>query len=113
MNAPAEPAQDSSKMRSMKHPDSARFEQLLAAETLRDMLGDEEAAAALGGDDDVMLWSTERVRKWLVQVGLEDLYGERSDFAFESIMALKHTADQSVLVLLITRENFSLHLYCD
>lgn len=81
MNAPAEPAKDDAKLRSMKHSDSARFEQLLAAEELREMLkdGDDDGAAqmAADGDGDVMLWSTERVRKWLVQVGLDDLYGEQ------------------------------------
>ena len=36
------------------------------------MLEKEERAM----DNDAMMWSTERVRKWLVQVGLEDLYGK-------------------------------------
>lgn len=61
-----------------KHSDSGRFEQLLAAEqaeeeALRDGLLEKEERAM---DNDAMMWSTERVRKWLVQVGLEDLYGE-------------------------------------
>jgi hypothetical protein len=56
---------------SMKPADSARLEQLQEEEML-DMLGS-------GGDVDATLWSTERVRKWLVEVGLPDLYGT---FAF-------------------------------
>lgn len=53
-----------------KASDTARFEQLLQEEQLLSELDEERAV-----DSDAMLWSTERVRKWLVQVGLEDLYG--------------------------------------
>ena len=59
-----------------KHGDSARFEQLLAAEAeeaARDGMLEEEERAM---DNDAMLWSTERVRKWLVESGLEDLYSK-------------------------------------
>jgi hypothetical protein len=53
--------------------DSARFERQLQEEQLLGELDAEQAA-----DSDAMLWSTERVRKWLVQSGLEDLYGNYS-----------------------------------
>jgi hypothetical protein len=56
-----------------KASDTARFEQLLQEEQLLSELDEERAV-----DSDAMLWSTERVRKWLVQVGLEDLYGTPS-----------------------------------
>lgn len=39
---------------------------------------EEEQEDMLMGEEDVMLWSTERVRKWLVQTGLEDLYGKNT-----------------------------------
>lgn len=55
-----------------RHGDSARFEQLLAEEEAsRESLLEEELAI----DNDAMMWSSERVRKWLVEVGLDELYG--------------------------------------
>lgn len=96
MNAPAQPAKDDAKLRSMsvKHADSARFEQLLAAEELNDLLGDDHNGAAGDADGDVMLWSTERVRKWLVQVGLEELYGKDSCTVCFAFSLLPTDADQ-------------------
>jgi hypothetical protein len=64
-----------------KASDSARFEQLLQEEQLLSELDEERAA-----DSDAMLWSTERVRKWLVQVGLEDLYGTFMFLVHSSIL---------------------------
>ena len=60
---------------SRKHADSARFEQLLQEEELMAAMEADHAA-----DGDAMLWTTERVRKWLVQVGLEDLYGVKINY---------------------------------
>ena len=63
-----------------KHGDSARFERLLQEEMLNALTAQEREEAdrqlKLGEDSDASLWSTERVRKWLVQIGLEDLYCE-------------------------------------
>jgi hypothetical protein len=62
-----------------KHADSARFEKLLQQEML-DSLNEGDAEELVTQDNDATLWSTERVRKWLVQVGLEELYSKKTNF---------------------------------